>query len=476
MLGEDDYGIYNVVGGLVVMLGFLNGALSGATQRFLSFEIQRGDVQRLQRVFSTSLMGYGAMALLVVVLGESIGLWFLNNVMVIPPERLADANVIYQLSILSFVVSTISIPYHSLIISHERMNIFALVSVVEVALKLGLVLLITLYEGDRLVLYAGGMFLSLFLAQGLYVAYSRREFAEARLRFDMERSLVREMSSFIGWDVVGNISVLGRVQGVNILLNLFFGPVVNAANGVAVQVQSAVMAFGSNVVTAIKPQVVKCYSAENYSEMYKLINHGAKYAYLLMWAISLPLLVEMPLVLRLWLSDSVPAYTDIFAQLTLVFNLFAVVSMVVVSGLHALGKVKRPSLINGTLYLMVLPLSYLAFKVFDLPPYVPYLLNAIFVLFGACLNAISIRRYMREYPLREFFVEVMGVCLLVSALSLGGVLLVRGLIESEYLRLITVCVVSVVLNAAIVYWFVIGAQVRKQVNEKIVTIWSSLRS
>lgn len=470
VLGAKDFGIYSVVGGIVIMLGFLNSAMNGATQRFLSYEIGNGEESKLQEVFSVSINIHIFIASILLILAETVGLWFLNYELNIPSDRMVAANWVYQFSILSVIVNIISVPYTAMIISHEKMTVYAYISMLEVILRLGVVFLLMVVDLDKLSAYAILMFCTVLLVQSVYILYCKRKFIDSKYILICKSDKYKEILSFVGWDLYGNLSTVVRTQGVNILINIFFNPIVNAANGIAMQVQSAVMSFGSNAVMAIRPQVIKSYSSGDNKSMFSLILESSKYCYILLWTISLPLMIEMPFVLKVWLKD-VPEYTAMFCVLTLIFNLFAVMSTVAVSGLHALGMIKRPSLINGTIYMSVIPISYVFFKL-NYSVYVPFILNILFVFIGCSFNILSIKKYLSDFPAKIFFIRTLPACLFISLITFGISYYVHSLIDEGWGRLFSMIALSVIMNVALLYTVIISREMRLKVNDKIKKIWS----
>lgn len=262
-LGVEDYGIYNVVGGVVSMFAFFNSAMSSATQRFLSFEIGKGDFVQLRKTFNATQIIHIGIAVLILILAETVGLWFVKTYLVIPVERMDAAIWVYHFSVLSFMVSIIQVPYNATIIAHERMNVYAYVSIIEVSLKLLIVFMLTWITYDKLILYGILHFGVVFLVASLYRIYTRRNFEESKFEVVKDKDLYKSLISFSGWSLFGNIAVMLRGQGVNILLNMFFGPAVNAARGIAYQVQGALFGFVTNFQMAIKPQIIKSYAIED---------------------------------------------------------------------------------------------------------------------------------------------------------------------------------------------------------------------
>lgn len=439
-LGVEDYGIYGVVGGVVAMMGFLNASMSGATSRFLTFELGRGDRQRLADTFSSALIVHIGIALVVFVLAETVGLWFLCNKLVIPDGRMEAAHWVYQCSILSAMLSITQAPYNASIIAHEKMDVYAYVEILNVSLKLLIVYLLVIGNFDKLKLYA-----VLTLAVGvtimlIYRIYCIRRFPETHFRWIWKKEYIWPLLSFSGWDLYGNASTIARTQGVNVLVNMFFGTVANAAVGVATMVQSILMQFSSNVSTAVRPQIIKSYSVGDISRMNSLLLNSAKYLYILLLLLSLPILIETHFVLQLWL-EIIPEYTVWFTRFMLLFNFFAAMSFVYAIGIHATGKMKRISLINGSLYLSVVPITYVLYK-FGFNIYTAFVFNVIAVFIGCLSNVYSLRLYINEIKVRNFIFKVILPVLAISLISLSIALVPIRFYAEGWLRFLLVTALS----------------------------------
>ena len=342
-LGVEDYGIYNVVGGVVTMFGFISGCMSTATQRYLTFELGKGRVKRLQEVFNVSILIHGIVALVILVVAETIGLWFLWNKMQIPTGRLDAAFWVYQSSVLAALIMIMSIPYNATIIAHERMSAFACISVLEVLLKLGIVYLLLLLNVDKLILYAVLIVAVQFAVRICYGWYCKCHFKETRIRLTWNRCLIKEMLSFAGWSIVGNAAYVAYTQGINVLLNIFFGPTVNAARAISVQVQHAVNMFSQNFQTAINPQIIKLYAARQYDESRKLTLESSIYVFELFLLIGIPVLLLTEPIMKLWLKE-VPEYAVAFSQCIIVSAMMGTYSSAFYTPLTAAGKLKGNSL------------------------------------------------------------------------------------------------------------------------------------
>lgn len=367
ILGIEDFGIYNVVAGVIAMLGFINGSLSGASSRFLTFELGSGNIECLTRMFSTILYIHFILALIVVLLGETIGLWFVCNKLVIPLERMDAALWVYHCSIVIMAINILSVPYNSLIIAHEKMNVFAYISIVEVLLKLLIVYLLLCIPYDKLIIYAFLYLLVQLLIRIMYNYYCIKHFKESKTKPKYNSKQMKDIFIYALWTINGNLAVVGYTQGLNMLLNIFFGPVVNAARGISVQVQNAVMTFVQNFQTAIRPQVIKSYANKNYEYMHSLIVASSKYGFYLMQIVTFPILLCIDPILNIWLGI-VPEYTSDFIRLMLFTGLLQPLSSSLIIGIHATGDIRKFQLIEGTALLMIVPISYLLLKLFSITP------------------------------------------------------------------------------------------------------------
>lgn len=402
VLGVEDFGIFNVVAGVVAMFGFLNSSMSATTQRFISYSLGKGDAN-LNKVFSTCVLTHALIALGVLVLLESVGLWFLYNKMIIPEVRMDAAFWVFQFSALSTVVTVMSIPFNADIIAHEKMSAFAYISIVEVCLKLLIVFLLDVGNIDKLVLYA---FLLLLVQCGIfltYMGYCLRHFKESRFRFVYEKKLFSEVFSFAGWNLWGYLASILYTQGLNILLNVFFGPVVNAARGLANQVDGAIRLFASNFQMAINPQIVKTYAAKDLESMHKLVFRSSKFSFFLLLALSLPVMIEAPVILRLWLS-TVPDWTASFLRLMLVVVIVDSVANPLMTSAAATGRIKLYQSVLGGIQLLIVPVAYVVLRMGGEP-------NSVFVVhICICLIAFAVRlfivRGMVGLSIKKYLMEV----------------------------------------------------------------------
>ncbi|WP_199879911.1 lipopolysaccharide biosynthesis protein [Arundinibacter roseus] len=402
ILGVEDFGVYSVVGGIVLVLSFLNSSMSSATQRFLSFELGKKDYKKLQIVFSVAVKIHILIAMVIMILAETIGLWFLNFKMVIPIGRLESANWVYQFSVLSFLISVISVPYNASIIAHERMTIFAYISILEVLLKLISVFILDIFQFDKLKLYAIFIFLITIIIRGIYKVYCKRMIPACTYINVQDKQLFKKLLNYASWNLWGNFAGVMLGQGINILLNLFFGPNVNAARGISYQISAALNQLVVNFQMAVNPQIIKSYADDNKYFMHKLIQKSAKLSFFLIFLLAVPTLIYTEYILNLWIQV-VPRHTVIFTRLVIIITTIDCISGPLMTAAQASGKIKKYQSIVGGLLILTLPISYLFLKL-GYPPEITMYINiaiSIITLFVrlaiiAPLVNLSIFNFFRE--------------------------------------------------------------------------------
>ena len=357
-LGVTDYGIYNVVGGIVSMLGFLNSSMSNAVQRFLSFEMGKGTDGRVSHIFNIALLAHSFIAIVVFVILEIVGTWYLNNHLVVPHERMEAANWVLQCTIVTTFFSIMQVPYNGIIIAKEDMGIYAYISVFEAFMRLTTVYLLLMGSFDRLKLYAVLMMAVTLVVLLINRVYCIKKYRETHFRFVRDKLLLKDMTTFALWNMIGEIAWVMTGQGVNIILNLFFGPSINAARGLAEQVNAAVMRFINNFQVALNPQITKSYSSGDIEDMKKLLYMGTKISYFVLFFLAFPIIIEMDFILGLWLHD-IPPHTTLFCQLILVSSLTACVSNLLAQVARAYGKIRKYQMIVSLFLMLNFPLSYI---------------------------------------------------------------------------------------------------------------------
>lgn len=430
-LGTEDYGIYNVVGGIVTMLAFLNNAMSSSTQRFLSFELGKDNKLRLNAIFCTSMTLYIWFCFLILIMSETIGLWFVNYKLIIPDNRMSAANWIYQFSIFSFMFSVLSAPYLAAIISREKMQVYAYASVASAFLKLGMIYVLLFLTGDKLIVY--GLFLLLigFAEFLFYYVYCKIHFEETRYRYFFDIVLLKEIGSFTGWSIWGALSNIFKSQGVNILLNMFFGPIINAARAVAYQVEGAINTLVQNFFVAVKPQLIKSHAIGREDEVFNLLFLSTRLGFYLMFLVSLFFIAEAPIILQTWL-DTVPDNSIVFTRLVLISQLFIVLANPLMTSIHATGKVAKYQFWSGCIFVSVLPVSYLCLSISEnaIHPFV------VLIIAGILYWALTIERCYKliRLPLREYSKVIFRLILVSMIVSLGTCILC-SMCDESWLRL-----------------------------------------
>ena len=357
VLGVVDYGIFNVVAGIITMLGVITGPLGGAASRYITVALGKGNFEKLKETFGSTLMAHIIICIILLILAETIGLWFVMNKLNIPQDRYIAALFIYQFSIITAIVSLISVPYNAVIIAHERMDAFAYISIFEVLSKLAVVFLLEWLSYDYLIMYGAFLLIIQVLIRLIYTIYCKKHFKECNHSLCWNFPLLKEIIAYSSWSSLGYLAVVGYTQGLNILLNMFFGPVVNAARGIAVQVQSAILQLCSNFLMAINPQITKSYATNNLAYMHKLIVYASKYSFYIMILVIVPVMINVKYILGLWLGN-VPDHTVAFIRLTLLIALLECVKNPVITAIHATGIIKKFQTVEGFFLISIVPIAY----------------------------------------------------------------------------------------------------------------------
>lgn len=460
ILGVDDFGIYNAVGGVVSMFALLSGSLTNSVMRYLTIELGRNNQEELEKVFSTSINVMLILGGVLLLIGETIGLWFLNEKMNIPEGRMIAANWVYQCSVATFIINLLSIPYNASIISHEKMGVFAYISILEAVLKILLVCLLFFIKVDKLILYSVLMLFVAGIIRLIYGVYCKRKFSECTYRSVYDRSLIKGMTSFAGWNFFGQGANVICGQGINILMNIFYGVTVNAARGIAQQVKGTVYSFITNFTVALNPQITKSYAAGDLNYMHSLIYRGAKLSFFLMLFLIIPLCYEAESILGLWLGI-VPDYAVLFVRLTLIEATINVVNETIVKGLHATGNIKKYMLIVGFVEFSIFPLTYLAFKI-GLPVEVSYAISisiyCILMFLRVYLIKDEINMTYREYT-KEVFLRIS----MVTVASLVAPTSIYIVMEPSISRLVILLLVSIICTGLSVLFLGLTSNERRRI-------------
>lgn len=448
VLGIDDYGIYNLVGGIVTMFAFLNNAMVASSQRFISFELGKENYDRLKNVFCISVTVHFMLAIGIIILAETGGLWLLNEKLNIPESRMYAANWVFQCSVLAFAVNVISVPYNACIVAHEHMNAYGYFGILEVVLKLLIVFLLLLLPFDKLIAYSLLVLGVTVLMRVIYGYYCKRHFPECRYRFVSDHHLLRDMFSFAGWSFIGNLGFSVRDQGLNIVLNLFFNVAVNAARGIANQIGGVISGFAQSFQMAINPQLTKRYAAGEIKSMMNLLFTGCKYSAILMMLVVIPLFFASAQVLTLWL-DVIAPYTVGFMQLVLVMCLFDSMSGCIITSLQATGRIKWFQIIISIIMVSNIPIAWIWIKM-DTDPYIILYVSILTTIIALFARLILLRREI-SFSLRDFFSQVMARVVLVFIPSALASWWIYSVLPKTFVHLVIFAFLSVFITAGIAF-------------------------
>ena len=465
ILGVIDNGIYNIVGGAVGMFSFLNGALSGATSRFLSYELVKEDKERLKKTFATALWAHILVAIIILLLLETVGIWFVNHKLDIPDERMWAARIAFHLSVIASLISITQVPYMASIISHEKMGAFAYMSLLEACAKLAICYLVLKAPFDKLIVYATLVLVIKVIVQFTYRLYCIKRFPECHLIMVKDGAFFKPILSFSFWDLLGNLSVVARNQGIDVILNLFFGPAINSAAGLAGTANGAVYGFASNFLTAIKPPIFKSYSLGDFRKMEELMITASRFSFFLLALLSVPFFFESQFIMSIWLKNP-PEHTALFCSIGLAEDLFGALFLPLVYAIHASGRIRRMSLISGCIWLLSVPISY-AMLSLGLFPEVCYFVRIGLLFFIIPSNLLITKKNIPEFDISLFLKKT----LLPSAVSIIIVLFItyqvyhlfsgfswQRFIATGFTSTITVCTTS--------FFIVFDKQTREAVINK----------
>ena len=450
VLGIENYGIYTIIGGVVGLFGFFNAAMSSATQRFLAIDIGRKDWDNLQKTFNSTLIVHIGIAALVLLVAETVGLWFVNNKLNIPISKIGAVNFVYQFSILSSIIAITQVPFNALIIAHEKMNVFALISVIEVTLKLLIVYLLLVSPFNKLETYSALILFVTFIVSIIYKVYCNKNFKESKFVYYNDKEMYKVLISYSGWSLFGNIAAIAKEQGINILLNIFFGTLLNAAFGIMLQVQNAVNSFVINFQTAINPQLFKYYANNELDKMFKLMFQSSKLTFYLMLLLIFPVIYNVDFILNLWLKTP-PEYASSFVILNLVFLAIDNISNSLMKAVQATGKIKWYQIILGTFIFLNLPISYLFMKLGFGPEF--FLYTSIAISFLSLLFRLFYIRLLMPFPSLKFMKSVLVpiVCVIFSSYLILSFIHLKaesfqGLIVNSLITFIIVFVIILIIG------------------------------
>ena len=467
VLGITDYGIFNAVGGIVLIMSFLSHTITYAAQRYFSFEIGRSDANRLRIVFNTTLFIYIILAVCIAIIVEFAGLWFLENKMLIPDERMVAAHWVLHFSLLSFIVSIVYTPFVAIVISHERMDVYACISIVDVLLKLGVVYLLVFISTDKLILYAFLLFVSSLLVAVFYILYCYSRFQETHLLYKLNRSLLSELVKYSSWAMFGSLAGAANTQGVNLLFNTFFGPNVNASQSVAIHVGNALQLFSTSIFTAIRPPMTKDYAKGNYNDVMSLFYKSSRFSYFLLFMVLLPLYVELPFILKIWIGN-VDEYMVSFSRMMLIYIVILAVSNPITIIAQAANKVKLYHGVVDSFTLLTLVISYFVLLCGFTAEKVYWVMIAIMLV--AHVIRLEIMRKIVPFSYIEYVKCFILRAVFVSIISAIPVLLLYNSLEENIISCLVIIVSSLTWTALSVLLFGIGVDERKTVIQKVVSI------
>ena len=464
VLGVVDYGIQGVVGGVVAMWRFLSASMSGATSRFLTYELGRGNKKRLAETFSSALIVHLGIAFMVFVLAETIGLWFLYHKLVIPEGRMTAAFWVYQTTVISTIVGITQVPYGASIISHEKMDIYAYMEMINVTLKLLIVYLLKVGNFDKLILYG---FLTFFVS-GLIAfinwVYCIRNFKETHFHWIWKVSILKPMLSFSGWDLYGNGCVAIRQQGMAFLINMFFGVVYNAASGVASIVSGLIMGLVGNITLAYRPVIIKQYAQRNYNQMQRLMNFAILIMVMLYGCMMVPCFMELPYLFSLWLV-SVPDYAVLFCRLMLIASFMIMLNGIVNICIHATGNIKMLSFITGTIHLFCIAVIYGMYKL-GLSVEMAYVAGIVFGVMVFLIDVAILKSKIKQFSVRLFLTSLFKGSVIIFTAALIA-FAIHCQIDNALIRLVVVTVVSVLIILLINYNFILDKEAKKFIASKL---------
>lgn len=443
-LGVVDFGVYNVVGSIIVLLGFLNSTLSLSTQRFINFELGNNNYQQLQKVYSSSIIIHCALAFVVFILAETVGLWFLNYHMNIPEERMVAANYVYQFSIFSAMLSLTMIPHTATIIAHEHMSQYATIGIIDVFLRFSVACMLYIIQTDKLIVYALAMFLVVLANYLTYYIYCKKKFPECSFIVSKDKQLYREMLSFSGWNIFSSISMILNGQVVSIILNIFFGPIVNAARGISTQVNGAIGGFVHNFQIAVNPRIIQTFAANEFQTFYRLINQSAKFSFFLLLIFVVPVWTNIDNILQIWLG-SVPEHTADFCRIVFISSLINTFSLPLATAANATGNIKVFQLACGVFEILNIPFSYLLLKLGN-PPVAVYFVQLAITISTLFARLVVLRKLV-NLNISLFLTKIVSRCLFVAILSFSTMMIATYINTESLLGLLSSIFISLSLTA-----------------------------
>lgn len=450
-LGEEDYGIYNVVAGIITMLASFSGVFSSATQRFLSYSLGEGNIRQLNRIFSASTNIFLGISLITILLGETIGLWFVNTHLVIPPDRLIASNWIYQFSMVSFIASMLSAPYLAASIAHEDMTLFAIVTTIDAVLKLGFAFAIPYIPIDHLVFYGFSLLIVQLFTFSFYFISCRKRYSECHYVATSDWKLHKEILSFSGWTLFSSFAVIGVNQVIAILINIFFGPLVNAALAIAIQIISALSTFCNSFIMAVRPPMIKAYAEKRFDYLKRVFSVSNKFTYYCMLIIAIPLILEMPHVLHIWLGE-VSKQTILFCQLGVVYSVILSLCNPISVIVQATGKMKQFTIPVEMATISTPIIVYILFKLGFAAKSAFFAMISVVVL-SHIIRLIYLKKVFPEVSLKSYIIGFVLPAFGVTVLAVPACLIVHTSIISDIIRFTCICISSIIFVVGLSLFF-----------------------
>lgn len=457
-LGVVDYGINNVVAGFVSMFAFLNTSMANGIQRFYNFTLGKKDEYGIKNVYNTAFQIQAVLALCILLLLETIGLWYMYNEMQIPAERFQTALWVFQFAVASTVLLILQAPYASAIMAYEKMNYYAYVGTIEVIIKLLIAYSLTKSDSDRLFLYGFLHFITSLILFLMYYIYAKTKFRDLKFEFAIHKELFKPMLSFSGWNIFGSFAYMLKGQGLNLLLNSFFGVVVNSARGVSNMIMSALQGFQSNVVIAFRPQIVKSYAAGNYQHVKKLFYSLSKISFLMLTILSAPVILELDYILKIWLGEAIPEYTKSFTLLILLNMIISSLNTPLSQVVHATGKMKTYQLCTSIIVCSIVPVSWVFLK-FGCAPNSVYFTSLGITAVNQIVCNIIVKKIF-PYSLREYIKNVIIPCVIFIFTTLAIPYLVIKQFDESFIRLVITLIITVFTAILSAYFVVLNKNER----------------
>lgn len=470
ILGIVDFGVYSIINGIILIFSFVNTALTSSTQRFLSFEIGKNDSNSVNLVFNASFRIYILIILIGVIIFETVGLWYLNNKLNIPDDKVYVSNVIFQISILSFALLTLRIPFNSLILSNEKMSFYAYISVLEALLALLVIFFIKRASFDKLILYSSLLTIVQLLILIFYYVFCRLKFITSKLTITkVNKEIYKSIIGFSGWTIIGSFSIVGAQQGVNLILNFFHGVVINTSVGIANQLSMGLYNLVSNVQIAFNPQIIKSYSSDNFKEFISIIFKNSKYCFFLFLFIFIPLFLQTDSIIKIWLGTT-PIYTIEFTKLILLYLLIETISYPLGIGIQAIGKIKKYQIVLSVIFILNIPISYFLLSIGYNPIIVfvvKFILNIILLFFR-----LFYFKSVFNYSIKSFLNSVVYTSFKVFGISFGTLFIINYLYQGQY-KLIFILLMSSIITLLTIYMLGLTLNEKKYMKNFIFKMFSS---